>query len=58
MPPDAASYQAYVPPGAVAVNVVEVPVHIEVPEAVGAAGTALTVTVTAVLGPTQPETVV
>ena len=43
---------------AVAVNVVELPAQMVAPEAVGAAGVGRTVTVTAVLGPLQPLTVV
>ena len=58
MPPEAASYQSYVPPGAVAVKVAVVPWQIVEPNAVGAAGVGVTVTVTPVLGPTQPEIVV
>ncbi len=46
VPPEAASYQRYVPPGAVAVKVAELPEQIVVPDAVGAAGVAAAPTVT------------
>ena len=44
-PPAAASYQRYVPPGAVAVNVAVLPEQILTVETVGAAGAALIVIV-------------
>jgi hypothetical protein len=58
VPPVAAEYHSYEPPGAVAVNVAVLPVQIVTPGAVGAAGLGVTVTVTAVLGLVQPPTVV
>ena len=58
LPPDALSYQSYVPPGAVAVMVPVLPLQMVVPDAVGADGIGLTVTVTAVRGLIQPKTVV
>jgi hypothetical protein len=58
VPPVAALYHRYVPPGAVAVNVAVVFSQIVLPDAVGATGNGLTVTVTAVRGPTHPFMVV
>jgi hypothetical protein len=46
VPPVAAEYQSYVPPGALAVNVAVAPEHITVPAAVGAGGTGFTTIVT------------
>ena len=57
-PPAALLYHSYVPPGAVAVTTPLLPLQIVVPDAVGAAGIGLTVTVTGVLELIQPLTVV
>ena len=58
VPPVAASYHSYTPPGDVAVNVVELPAQIVDPKATGATGVGVTVTVTEVLGLIHPLTVV
>lgn len=55
-PPLAASYQLYVPPGAVALSVAAVFIHTFVPGAVGAAGVGLTVIVYVLGVPVQPLT--
>ena len=54
VPATGASYQSYVPPGAVAVNVAVLPLQIPTDAIVGAAGIGFTVTVTAVRGPAHP----
>ena len=45
VPATGASYHSYVPPGAVAINIVELFVQILAPNAVGAGGVGLTVMV-------------
>jgi hypothetical protein len=57
VPPVAALYQSYVPPGAVAVNVAGVLAHTDTPAAVGAAGGGFTVIVYEFGVPAQPFTV-
>ena len=54
VPPTALLYHSYVPPGAVAVTTPTLPLQMVVPDAVGATGIGLTVTVTAVRGLIQP----
>jgi hypothetical protein len=58
LPPEALSYQLYVPPGAVAVTEALLPAQMEAGTADGAAGNAITDTGTAVLALVQPDTVV
>jgi hypothetical protein len=54
VPPVAAVYQSYVPPGAVAVSVAVAPEQIVVPAAAGAVGTGLTIMLTVAGLLTQP----
>ena len=55
LPPDAALYHSYVPPGAVAVSEVLLPAQsVVVPETVGAAGVAAAVTVAVCVMAAQP----
>jgi hypothetical protein len=57
VPPDAALYHWYVPPGELASRVAVVPTQIVTSKAVTAGGIGVTATVTAVLGPVQPLTI-